>query len=136
MKSFLAAVCLSAAAWLQPAFAAEPAKAESKEISELRVKAEQGDADAQANLGVRYAIGLGVPKDEAEAYKWMLLAGSQGHEGAKKHITIIERTLTPTQRAEGVGDDCLITVQYLAPSRAAFCRANPANQVTHPSEDA
>ena len=36
MKSFLAAVCLLAAAWLSVSFAAGPAKIESKEITELR----------------------------------------------------------------------------------------------------
>ena len=34
---------------------------------ELRALAEQGDADAQFNLGVMYGEGLGVPQDDAEA---------------------------------------------------------------------
>ncbi len=32
--------------------------------------AEQGDADAQFNLGVMYASGHGVPQDYAEALSW------------------------------------------------------------------
>ena len=61
----------------------------------------QGDADAQYNLGVCYAFGRGVVKDDIEGYKWFLLAGAQGHENANKNISIIERAMTPSQRAEG-----------------------------------
>ena len=48
-----------------------------------------------------YLYGIGVTKDEAEAYKWYLLAGAQGDEQAKKSIADIEKDLTPAQRAEG-----------------------------------
>ncbi len=34
--------------------------------------AEQGDAVAQCNLGVRYVNGEGVPEDAAEAVKWFV----------------------------------------------------------------
>jgi hypothetical protein len=40
-------------------------------------------------------------KDEVEAYKWFLLSGAQGTDPAKKGIEIMERVLTPQQRAEG-----------------------------------
>ena len=66
-----------------------------------RKAAEQGNAKAQYNLGWMYANGLGVAKDEVEAYKWWLLAGAQGNENAKKKIPLIEQNLTPSQRAEG-----------------------------------
>ena len=46
-------------------------------------------------------LGQGVAKNYAEAYKWHLLAGAQGDEDAKKNIELIERKLTPAQRAEG-----------------------------------
>ena len=48
-----------------------------------------------------YGTGRGVVKDEVEAYKWYLLSGAQGNANAKKGIEIIERVLTPQQRAEG-----------------------------------
>ena len=35
--------------------------------AELRAKAEQGDAEAQYNLGMLYADGRGVPQDRVEA---------------------------------------------------------------------
>ena len=56
---------------------------------------------AHLSLGARYGNGEGVPKDDLEAYKWLLLAGAQGNEIAKKNLSIVERKLTGSQRAEG-----------------------------------
>ena len=49
------------------------------DIETLRKAAEQGDADAQTALGMRYYTGDGVPKDYAEAVKWYHKAAEQGH---------------------------------------------------------
>lgn len=40
--------------------------------------AEQGDADAQNNLGAMYAEGQGVRRDDAEAVRWFRKAADQG----------------------------------------------------------
>ena len=40
----------------------------------LITKAEQGDAEAQYKLGVRYDTGDGVPQDHEEAARWYRLA--------------------------------------------------------------
>ena len=77
------------------------AKDEAEAVKWYRKAADQGDANAQLNLGVMYANGNGVAKDETEAYKWMLLAGAQADKDARKNIPVIERRLTPEQRAEG-----------------------------------
>jgi len=42
----------------------------STEFQEYKSAAENGSASAQHSLGVLYAKGEGVPKDEKEAYKW------------------------------------------------------------------
>ena len=42
-----------------------------------RKAAEQGDAEAQYNLGVMYDKGEGVPKNNVEAYKWFNLAAAR-----------------------------------------------------------
>ena len=42
----------------------------AEDLEALRKAAEAGDAAAQCNLGLRYAIGEGVAEDEAEAVKW------------------------------------------------------------------
>ena len=49
----------------------------------FRVHAEQGNAIAQHNLGVMYADGLGVLKDDTEAVRWYRLAAEQGQAQAQ-----------------------------------------------------
>lgn len=48
--------------------------------------AEQGDADSQFELGVRYANGDGVTQDYAKAAFWFEKAARQGHETAQYNI--------------------------------------------------
>jgi|TARA_B110000908_G_scaffold24602_1_gene28222 TPR repeat protein len=47
-------------------------------IDDLRKAAEQGDAEAQSNLGRMYDGGEGVPEDDVEAMKWYRKAAEQG----------------------------------------------------------
>ena len=47
-------------------------------VQAIRLAAEQGDADAQYNLGFAYAVGRSVPRDDAEAVRWFRLAADQG----------------------------------------------------------
>ena len=49
----------------------------------FRLAVEQGQADAQFNLGRMYTEGWGVIKDEAEAVRWYRLAAKQGHADAQ-----------------------------------------------------
>ncbi len=60
----------------------DPAK-ERKDLSVLRQKAEQGNEKARVDLGVAYAKGDGVPKDYAEAIKWLQPAAVQGNAEAQ-----------------------------------------------------
>ena len=53
-----------------------------------RPLAEQGDVDAQYNLGVMYDNGWGVLQDYAEAMKWYRLAADQGNETAQYNIGV------------------------------------------------
>ena len=46
-------------------------------------QAEQGDAKAQYNLGVIFANGKGVPKNDSKAVKWYRKAAEQGHAGGQ-----------------------------------------------------
>ena len=45
--------------------------------------AEQGDAEAQFNLGGMYVNGEGVPEDDAEAVRWYRLGAEQGYAPAQ-----------------------------------------------------
>ena len=51
--------------------------------------AEQGDAEAQSNLGFMYVKGQGVPKDEAKAVHWYEKAAEQGHAKAQKNLDVM-----------------------------------------------
>ena len=48
-------------------------------VRELEPLAEQGNAEAQFNLGSLYYQGWGVPQDYKEAAQWMRKAAEQGH---------------------------------------------------------
>ena len=46
-----------------------------------------------------YGTGQGVPKDDQQTYFWWLLSSAQGDQQALKNRDLIERRLTPEQRA-------------------------------------
>ena len=48
--------------------------------------AEQGDANAQYNLGNMYIYGNGVPENDTEAVKWYRLAAEQGQANAQYNL--------------------------------------------------
>jgi TPR repeat protein len=52
----------------------------------LTKAAEQGNAEAQFNLGVMYAKGEGVPQDDKEAAKWYTKAAEQGDAEAQYNL--------------------------------------------------
>ena len=60
------------------------------DIKQLQKAAEQGDAEAQNNLGRCYVKGDGVEKDEKEAAEWLRKAADQGFELAKEYLEKLE----------------------------------------------
>ena len=65
-----------------------------------RKAADQGDAQAQFNLGVLYVTGEGVPEDNVLAYVWWNLAAAQDSKRAKKRKEAIKAKMTPAGIAE------------------------------------
>ena len=63
--------------------------AESKDISELKARAQKGDAEAQASLGVMYAKGETVPQDFSEALRWFRMAAEQGNSKGQNAIRVM-----------------------------------------------
>ena len=61
-------------------------RGEKKEEEDVKVKAEQGDADAQNELGCMYHHGEGVIQDDSEAVKWFRLAVEQKHADAQFNL--------------------------------------------------
>ncbi|HEY1607286.1 MAG TPA: SPOR domain-containing protein [Allosphingosinicella sp.] len=96
--SFLAAVSVAAALGL----AAGPARADVKAgvdawqrgdfaaaVGEWRPLADQGDADAQYNMGQAYKLGRGVTQDIDIAQSWYEKAAQQGHPQAAANLGLI-----------------------------------------------
>jgi TPR repeat protein len=66
----------------------------------FRPLAEHGDARAQAELGIMYKNGRGVPQDFAAAYMWFTLAIAQGLEEAQKARDSLAKRMTHGQIEE------------------------------------
>jgi len=60
----------------------------AQDISGLKIKAEQGDVQAQSALGKAYHSGDGVAKDDAEAVSWWEKAAEQGDLSAQMNLGI------------------------------------------------
>jgi TPR repeat protein len=87
MPGFLSVVVLSALLFTG-LFAshtnAEPMpNADESVAQQIRIKAEQGDAEAQNNLGMMYANGKGVAQDDKQAAVWFRKAAEQGYAEAQ-----------------------------------------------------
>lgn len=61
------------------------------EISELRAKAEQGDATAQFSLGRACEAGNGVPHNDKSAAEWYRKAADQGNPAAENRLGVMYR---------------------------------------------
>ena len=55
-------------------------------MAELLPAARSGNAEAEELIGVMYALGLGVERDEVRAFEWYLRASLKGHSGAQSGI--------------------------------------------------
>ena len=69
-----------------------------------RLAADQGDARAQNNLGVKYGTGAGVPQDYVQSHMWANIAASRStgedREWAVSTRDLIVDNLTPDDLSE------------------------------------
>ena len=87
----LSIVCLAAPAWADFK-AGENAYHRGDYATALREwqpLAKRGHAAAQYNLGLLYANGQGVSKDDAQAQQWYEKAAAQGHADAQVNLGIL-----------------------------------------------
>ena len=68
-------------------------------LAEWTPLAEQGDSDAQSNLGLMYSNGWGVPENDKTAVKWYTKAAEQGISDAQYNLGVMydsesEKTLS------------------------------------------
>jgi len=55
-------------------------------MQELLPAARSGNAEAEELIGVMYASGLGVERDDIRAFEWYLRAAMKGHAGAQSGV--------------------------------------------------
>ncbi len=87
----------------------------------VRYRAEQGDAEAQFDLGIGYASGSIGLVDHTEAAKWLLKAAEQGDENAQFAIG------AHFQRGAGVPEDHVLAVQWYRKAAEQGNRTAPFN---------
>jgi TPR repeat protein len=64
-------------------------EADGNPLTDLRAKAETGDAESQDQLGEAFYAGKrGVPKDPVEAMKWFRKAAGQNHPAAQYNLAV------------------------------------------------
>ena len=100
MRQMLYAICLMAVPFGVTPFGAAPAGAASIEEGRDLMEAgkfeeayeafwpaaRSGNADAEELIGVMYAMGLGVPRDDIRAFDWYLRSAMKGHPGAQSGV--------------------------------------------------
>ena len=74
-------------------------------LQRLRTSAEQGDANAQYELGSMYRDGEGVPKDSAQALQWYSKAAEGGDIRAQSDLGTMYYTAIVVARAIGGNND-------------------------------
>ena len=75
----------------QPAISNASTESEKVELEELlRLATEEGNAEAQTQLGEIYYFGKGVPRDYKEAVKWWRLAAGQRDEYAQYNLAMMQ----------------------------------------------
>ena len=83
-NSGLASKAFSPSSFSRPS--STDARVRSLSVEELRRMGEQGDADAQYQLGILYHEGSTVPKDDAQAVQWFKRAAEQGFVRAQSTL--------------------------------------------------
>ena len=75
-------------------------------LKEWKPLAEQGNEDAQYNLGLMYRKGLGVPQDYKVAVQWYTLSAEQGNVNAQNNLGI------KYEQGLGVPQDYKVAVRW------------------------
>jgi TPR repeat protein len=56
-------------------------------VAWYRKAANQGDAGAEGTLGLLYSVGMGIPRDDVEAYFWLSLAAAAEGPNQARYMT-------------------------------------------------
>ena len=72
----------------------------ASEFDDMKTLADEGNVDAQYNLGVMYDNGEGVPENDIKAHVWYSMAKTSGNESGKKNLRILKTEMTKDQIAQ------------------------------------
>jgi hypothetical protein len=86
LKTFISVVCVAVISLCELKAEVAGARPLSADLAEIRKKAEAGVAEAQLKMGMAYANGEGVSKDEAEAEKWYRSSAELGNTKAQGEL--------------------------------------------------
>jgi len=64
----------------------QPQRPQPRSLADLQKLADQGDPEAQYQMGVRFHNGEDFPQDDAQAMQWFLRAAEQGHPTAQSAL--------------------------------------------------
>jgi uncharacterized protein len=87
---------------------AEPEQQLDDTIKRLRFKAEDGEAESMFLLGIAYAQGKGVERNDTAAARWFHQAARRGHVRAKASMGYLYAT------GRGVRHDVVLGYVFLA----------------------
>ena len=106
LLAVLLGIPIAAAQTFDEAAAAYERRDYATAIRGFLVHAEQGTAEAQLNLGLMYALGQGVLKDDAEAVKWFRPVAERGNAQGQLNLGAMYA------RGEGVLKDSILRPPY------------------------
>jgi TPR repeat protein len=66
-------------------------------LEQMRQSAEQGDADAQLEMGILYEFGYHMPKNNVTALAWYQRSAAQGNALAVKRADELKSHMTPDE---------------------------------------
>lgn len=102
----------------------------------FEVYAQSGNAEAEELIGVMYALGLGVARDDERAFDWYLRASLKGHPGAQSGLgwyyevgrgipapDMVRAYLWYALSAIGGDPDALMSLELITPRLTAEERA-------------
>jgi TPR repeat protein len=88
-------------AGLQPGLSHEVPVDYAAALRFLEPAARAGHVVAEQGLGHLYHFGQGVPRDGAEAYKWLTLSARSGYDAARAELRELNRGISPQEMADG-----------------------------------
>lgn len=86
ISAVLLHISVTANAELEPARDLMEQNQFTEAMEALLPAARSGNAEAEELIGVMYAMGLGVERDDERAFEWYLRASMKGHPGAQSGV--------------------------------------------------